>query len=34
MISLDNILRTFIDVIKENGFNYKKKEADDIPLKL
>ena len=34
IICLDNVLRTSIDLIKENGFTLKKQEADDTPLKL
>ena len=33
-ICLDYVLRTSIDLIKENGFTLKKQEADDILQKL
>ena len=33
-ICLDYVLRTSIDLIKENGFTLKKQEADDMPQKL
>ena len=34
IICLDYVLRTSIDLIKENGFTLKKLEADDISQKL
>ena len=34
IICFDNVLRTSIELIKENGFTLKKQEADDTPLKL
>ena len=34
IICLDYVLRTSMDLIKENGFTLKKQEADDIRQKL
>ena len=35
MVRFDYVIRTSIDLIKENGFTIKKRqEADDIPQKL
>ena len=34
IICLDYVLRTSIDLIKENGFKLKMQEADDILQKL
>ena len=34
IICLDYVLRTSIDIIKENGFTLKKPKADDISQKL
>ena len=34
IICLDYVLRTSIDLIKENGFTLEKKEAEDTPHKL
>ena len=34
IICQDYILRTLIDLMKENGFTLKRKEADDTPQKL
>ena len=33
IICLDNVLRTSIDLIKENGFTQQKQEANDIQQK-
>ena len=34
IICLDYVLRTSIDLMKENGFTLKKQETDDNPHKL
>ena len=34
IIWLDYVLRTSIDLMKENGFTLKRQEADDTPHKL